>query len=157
MFSKIKEVLVSLTLATSLALAPMNVSTANLQLTDQDQTGKTKVLYKEMELTGITYTVEVPEQIEFTSKKMSTLVSIRVTQTSNPRATIVITPTFEAGKTYSKVSMSFYGSKVAIYGVTTGSTKATLSDDSNELNEDKTTSTEIGTIKYNIATMAWYL
>ncbi len=151
MFSKIKKVLFSLALASSLALAPMNVSATNPQLTEQDQSGSTQVFYKKAE-PQFTYKVEVPDKIEFTSENDTQDVTISLVETSDSNKNINVTPAFEASDSYSNVTISFTDASVTVAKVgDSKKTVATLSDGSNELGEI-VDSTEIGTIAYAINT-----
>ncbi len=99
MLSKIKKVLVSLALAASLALAPMNVSAATLT---KDSKGSTKVTYqKEAALkkaaADADYMVEVPESISFSANKLEEEMELKLLN-NDVKKEITITPSFAPDK-----------------------------------------------------------
>ena len=149
MCSKIKKVLVSLALASSLALAPMNVSAVNL--TQSDSKGSTTVKYQNVEssrkVAEAKYTVEVPDSIAFTSETLEQDLIVKVKEAVDNKD-IQVTPRFEANEGVT-ADIAFNEKSVTISGVTSATITASL-DDANLSKDDYKDSTEIGQIKYGI-------
>lgn len=96
MFSKFKKVLVSLALASSLALAPMNVSAVNL--TNEDSKGTTEVTYQKDDSSKksaavASYTLEVPESISFSESKLEENMDLKLLN-NDVKKDITVTPLF---------------------------------------------------------------
>ena len=144
MFSKFKKVLFSLALASSLALAPMNVSAGNL--TDTNQDFQTTANYQHIDHI---YSVTVPDRVDFTSDALTQNMDIKVTDDLYNHS-ITVTPTFTANANVD-ASITFAESSVTITGKNSSSIAATL-DNSKLAADSYLTSSEIGKISYN----RWY-
>jgi len=145
MFSKFKKVLVSLALASSLALAPMNVSAGTL--TQDSSDAETDTNYRFIDHA---YSVTVPDSIDFTSDAKSQILTITATDNLVDHK-ITVTPSFTAidGVT---ASIGFVNTYVEFTTASQATITATL-DDSGITNKDNyVNSTKIGKITYDVET-----
>lgn len=102
MFSKFKKVLVSLALASSLALAPMNVSAANdpvLKGIDGANNNSSNV-FTVVNYSSSKFAVEVPESILFSASNLEIDMPIKLKFNSTGK-TVAVKPTFNADEDYS--------------------------------------------------------
>jgi len=141
MFSKIKKVLVSLALASSLALAPMNVSAAGT-LTQDSSNATTSANYRAIDHA---YSVEIPDSVDFTSDDLEEPINIEV-KDSLVGHKIKVTPSFTPN-TGVAATIAFTGGSVTIEGKNSSSITATLTP-TGLAADDYVTSTEIGKIGY---------
>jgi len=101
MFSKFKKVLVSLALASSLALAPMNVSAANdpvLKGIDSANNNSSNV-FTAVNYSSSKFAVEVPESILFSASNLEIDMPIKLKFNSTGK-TVAVKPAFEKDKDY---------------------------------------------------------
>lgn len=111
MCSKIKKVLVSLALASSLALAPMNVSAENPVLTQSNQTATTEVLVTGSQL-AVRYVVEVPEKVTIDlDNRVCDTTSVKLVDAEDfaNNQVLKITPSFVAASATKKIKVQAEG------------------------------------------------
>lgn len=126
MSGKIKKVLVSLTLASILAIAPMNVSAENPKITNNGPKAQTSVNYVKGDLikgaalkkaaVSADYVIEVPESISFSESKLEENMDLKLLN-NDVKKDITVTPSFAPNnEKYSNLKESDLSFKESVSG-----------------------------------------